>query len=175
LPTFPLTIILDNVRSASNVGVIFRVAETAGVKEIITCGFTPHPPNPKLLKTALGAVEYVPTRHFDSTAQALETLQAEGVTVWACETTSDSELYSNVEYPQNVGLIFGNEVIGVDTDVLTLCPKTLKIPMFGIKNSLNVGTAMSVLVFEVLRQWGHFPSRSPACAGPKVEEQSSGV
>eukprot|EP00667_Euglena_gracilis_P019019 EG_transcript_20315 len=89
LQTFPLTIVLDNVRSAENVGMMFRVAETAGVAELITCGFTPHPPNPKLLKTALSAAEYVPTRHFPSTAAAVRALRAEGVEVWACETTAD--------------------------------------------------------------------------------------
>jgi 23S rRNA (guanosine2251-2'-O)-methyltransferase len=161
LRTFPLTIVLDNIRSAENVGVMFRIAETAGVREVITCGFTPHPPEAKLLKTALGAAEYVRTRHFPSTAQAIDALEREGIPVWACETTAGAEPYAAVAFPDRLALVLGNEVIGVDTTVLERCTRTLRIPTFGLKNSLNVGTAMAVLVYEALRQWGAFPSRTP--------------
>ncbi|KAL1523650.1 hypothetical protein AB1Y20_018585 [Prymnesium parvum] len=153
LPRHPLYIVLDNLRSAANVGNIFRAAEAARVSEVLTCGITPTPPDPKLLKTAVGAAKYVKHSHFSSTAQAVAQLQARGIAVWAVETTENAKLYCTTDMPQPVALVFGNEVIGVDTDVLHACDAVVEIPMHGVKNSLNVATAASILIWEALRQW----------------------
>lgn len=150
----PLKLVLDNVRSAYNVGSILRTAETAGCAEVICCGYTPVPPHEKLEKTAMGAEETVPTRHFSSTLAALKALRAEGFTVYAMETTSKSQCYSRVAYPPKTALVLGNEVTGVDTAVMDLCDGLVEIPTYGLKNSLNVASAAPVVVFEVLRQWG---------------------
>ena len=160
--------LLDNVRSAYNVGSIFRTADTANCAEVITCGFTPHPPNPKLAKTAFGALESVPTRHEESTLHAIRALQAQGVTVYAMETTDRSRSYCDVAFPRpsqgddggggggggGVALVLGNEEIGVDTAVMAAVDGLIEIPTFGFKNSLNVASAASIVVYEVLRQWG---------------------
>ena len=150
-PHHPLYIVLDNLRSAANVGNIFRAAEAARVTEVFTCGITPTPPDSKLLKTAVGAAEYVRHSHVASTAQVVATLQAHGVAVWAVETTQGARLYTDGHMPTPLALVFGNEVIGVDTDVLRSCDAVVEIPMHGVKNSLNV------------RRVGPHPRRAAHC------------
>ncbi len=117
LEPFPLILILDNVRSVYNVGSIFRSSETARLQEVVTCGITPHPPHEKLSKTALSSVEYVASRHFDSTLEAVKTLKAEGVQVYGMETTSKSVSYAQARYPKPSALILGNELTGICTQV----------------------------------------------------------
>ena len=151
----PVHVVLDNVRSAYNVGSIFRSADTAAVAEVITCGFTPHPPHPKLAKTGFGAVDHVPTRHFESTQAALHALRSEGVAIAAMETTERSVNYAQLDFPPTgVALILGNEEVGVDTAVLEMCDEIVEIPTLGTKNSLNICSAATVVLYEILRQWG---------------------
>ena len=154
LPKHPLHLILDNLRSAFNVGSIFRTADTARVARILTCGYTAHPPHPKLEKTALGTLDYIHTDHFDTTVAAVESLRGQGTPVWALETTSRSKTFTSVTYPRPLALILGNEALGVSRDVLDLSDELVEIPMYGFKNSLNVAAACAVVVFEILRQWG---------------------
>ena len=150
---FPLLLILDNVRSAANVGNILRAAEAARVQHVHCCGITPTPPNAKVLKTALGAAAYVPHSHHANTLELVRELKAAGVTVWAAETTSRSVRYSELRMPQPLALVLGNELIGVDTQVQECCDELVMLPCHGVKNSLNVATACSVLLWEALRQW----------------------
>lgn len=149
----PVTLVLDNIRSAFNVGSMFRTAETAGIAEIVTCGITPHPPHPKLRKTAFTSVDVVPTRHFDGTISALESLKKEGYTVVVLETTSRSQHYAKIAYPKKIALVMGNEITGVDTRVIETADIVVEIPTYGIKNSLNVASVAPIVIFEVLRQW----------------------
>lgn len=153
LPKHPLYLVLDNLRSAFNVGSIFRTADTARLVRVITCGYTAHPPHPKLDKTALGTLDYVATEHFDSTLEAVLSLQQQGIPVWALETTSRSQVYTSLPYPRPLAVVLGNEALGVDRGVLERCDELIEIPMFGFKNSLNVAAAAAVVVFEALRQW----------------------
>ncbi len=152
LPRAPLTIVLDNLRSAFNVGSIFRLCDTMRAAELILCGYTAHPPHRKLEKTSLGTIDYVPWRHIDSTRDAVRDLQAHGIPVWAVETASHAVRYDRAAYPAPVALVFGNEALGVDRAVLALCDGCVQIPTFGYKNSLNVATAVAVVGYEVLRQ-----------------------
>ena len=154
LPKSPIHIVLDNLRSAFNVGSVFRLADTARVESVITCGYTAHPPHPRLEKTALGTVDYVPHAHFDATEEALSWLQRRQIPVWALETTSHSHSYTEVAFPKPVALLLGNEALGLDPQLLHSCDRIVEIPVFGFKNSLNVASACAVAVFEVLRQWG---------------------
>ena len=153
LPKRPIHLVLDRLRSAFNVGSVFRTAETARLAEVITCGYTAHPPHPKLTKTSLGTLEYVPTRHFGDTAEAVAALRGQGVAVWALETTSVSRPYARVSYPRPVAIVLGNEALGVGEDVLQAWDDVIEIPMHGYKNSMNVACACAVVVFEILRQW----------------------
>lgn len=149
----PVAFLLDNLRSAFNVGSIFRTAETGGVKEIVTAGITPHPPNPKLRKTAFSAVDVVASTHFEDVMKAVEYLKSNGYKIAVMETTEGSQTYTDVEYPHNTVLVVGNELTGVDTRVIELADMVIQIPTYGIKNSLNVASAAPIVLYEVLRQW----------------------
>lgn len=153
LPKHPLYLVLDNLRSAFNVGSIFRAADAARIAAVYTCGYTAHPPHAKLDKTALGTLEYIETRHFATTIEAVEDLRKREIPVWALETTSQSRCYTETEYPKPLALIVGNEALGIDHAVLGRCDELVEIPMYGYKNSLNVAAASAVLAFDVLRQW----------------------
>lgn len=149
----PLSLVLDNLRSAENVGAIFRAAEAAGLQHVYCCGITPVPPHPRLLKTALGSAERVRHSHRPVTLPLVRELRAQGVTVWAAETTARSRLYTALPMPSPLALVLGNERIGVDTQVLDEADAVVALPMLGVKNSLNVATACTVLLWEALRQW----------------------
>ncbi|KAJ1625635.1 Alpha/beta knot methyltransferase, partial [Pavlovales sp. CCMP2436] len=150
-----LTLVLDNMRSAENTGTIFRLAECAGLTEIITCGITPSPPHPALLKTAMGTDQRVRTRHIPSTLDAVAQLQAEGMRVCAAETAGGSaSLFKlGAENPAKMG---GSQLLSPPLAIIlgTGGGGVVHLPTFGQKNSLNVATCASVLVYEILRQWG---------------------
>ena len=153
LEKHPLLLVLDNLRSAFNVGSIFRCADAARLAGVYTCGYTAHPPHLKLDKTALGTLNYVPTLHFDSTEKAIMHLSKKGIPCWGLETTSHSMNYTETKYPSTLAIILGNEALGIQPEVLGVCEQLIQIPMYGYKNSLNVANAASVVTFEVLRQW----------------------
>ena len=151
---------LDNVRSAENVGSIFRSADCGRCLEVVTCGFTPNPlSTAKLAKTAFGAEAAVAHRHFESTKAAVEELKAAGVSVWALETVDGAAPYAAAPLPPGafdgpgVALVLGNEVTGVDGAVLPLVDAVVEIPTFGTKNSMNVACAATTVIFDVLRRW----------------------
>jgi len=174
-PVRPLHLVLDNLRSAENVGAIFRAAEAARCEHIHLCGFSPGPPDARVLKTALGAAEYVAHSHSPSTMVAIRKLQREGIAVWACETIDGAPLHWDVLHPRPLALVLGNESIGVDTQVLDACDMVVQIPCFGVKNSLNVATAASVLVWEALRQWDCRPETPPAAELRRPETHGAGM
>mmetsp|Transcript_3560 Transcript_3560/g.7225 ORF Transcript_3560/g.7225 Transcript_3560/m.7225 type:complete len:454 (-) Transcript_3560:33-1394(-) len=159
----PITIILDNVRSAHNVGNILRLAETSQVDTVRLCGMTPRPPHPKVLKTAMGSAEYVSLGADDdgttnlSTLRTVLDLKAKGVLIFGVETTKNATSLWNAPIPSDenipVAYIFGNELIGVDVDVLRECDSIISIPTYGIKNSLNIANCVSVVLWETLRRW----------------------
>jgi tRNA G18 (ribose-2'-O)-methylase SpoU len=156
--THPLVLVLDNIRSAFNVGSMFRTAETAGLQEIVTCGITAHPPHPKLRKTAFSAADTVPSRHFDDIVTAITALRSEGYHIVVMETTSLSHRYTEMSYPRKTALVVGNEITGVDPRIIELADAVTEIPTFGCKNSLNVAAAAPIVIFEVLRQWNVEPT-----------------
>ncbi len=149
----PIRIVLDNLRSAFNVGSIFRTSEGAGVEWIHLCGITPYPPNPKLEKTARGAEALVPWSHHIDTMEAVRLLRTRGYTLAALELTDRSVDYRSLPFPQPIALIVGHEVAGVTRPVLEEADAIVEIPLRGIKNSLNVATSFGVVLFEILRQW----------------------
>ena len=187
-----IAIVLDNLRSAHNVGSIFRVAETSGVAHVLTCGITAHPPHNKLAKTAMGSDKFVPTRHFKTTADAVAHCRDElGMRVLALETTnvsvccfdrdslrtgvavggSEPAAGCGTETDQRhssagLAIVVGNEALGVADDVLDAVDGIVEIPTYGFKNSMNVSNATAVVVFEAIRQWRFDHSRptDPAAA-----------
>ena len=149
----PVVLVLDNVRSAFNVGSMFRTSDTAGVTELITCGITCKPPHPKLLKTAMQSVHYVPTRHFDDVVECVKHLKADGYHIVVMETTTKSQHYARVKYPKKTALICGNELTGVCVQVMEMADQIVEIPMHGVKNSLCVSSAVPVVLFAIVDQF----------------------
>ncbi|MBN1576025.1 MAG: RNA methyltransferase [Chitinispirillaceae bacterium] len=150
LPKNPLYIILDNLRSAFNVGAVFRLCDGMRVSGLYLCGYTAAPPHVKLEKTSLGTTGYVPWKRFATTMEAVNHLKGRGITVWAAETTSHSVDYRTAAFPRELGIVFGNEALGVDEAVLTACDMLIEIPLFGFKNSINVATSCAVIGFKAL-------------------------
>lgn len=146
-------IVLDNIRSAFNVGSIFRSADGAGsVKKIYLCGMTTDIDNPKLDKTALGATEMIPSEHYDTTLEAIEELRENGIPIYSVELTDDAENFQQIEYPNKIALVFGHEKRGVDQDILSRVDKKIYIPMRGKKESLNVANCASIILYEITRE-----------------------
>jgi len=153
IPRNPVHVVLDNIRSAFNVGSIFRTADAGAVAHLHLSGMTAYPPNLKLAKTALGATDYVPWTHRRHSVEALDWLDAEGIPCYAVETTANAPPHTAIAWPQPVAIVFGNEVTGVSPEVLGRCADTVQIPMGGYKNTINVATAFGIVLFEILRQW----------------------
>ncbi len=152
LPKHPIYIILDNLRSAFNVGSIFRTCETARVEKIILCGYTAYPPHNKLEKTSMGTLPYVEWEHFPSTEEAIDSMKKKNITVLALETSKKGLSIFDFNFPSPVALILGNEAIGISESILNKVDGIVEIPLFGFKNSMNVASACAVAVFEVIRQ-----------------------
>jgi len=149
-----ITIILDHLRSAYNTGNIFRIAEAVHA-EIIGCGYTPLPPHPKLARTAIGTDAMVPFRHCETAQDAVKLLQSEGFTVLAVDNIESAVNVWNREYDYPLGLLFGNEALGIDPAALTLCDGAVKLPMFGEKSSINVGNSCAAVVYAILGKEHH--------------------
>lgn len=149
----PVHVVLDNIRSAFNVGSIFRTADAGAAAHMHLCGMTAYPPNAKLQKTALGAFDYVPWTHYEETGAAVEALRARDVPIIAVEAVADAPRHDVFAWPRPVAIVFGNEVTGVGQETLDGCDGVVRIPMRGHKNSVNVATAFGIVLFEVLRQY----------------------
>ena len=150
---FPLVTILEDIRSALNVGAIFRTSDGAGVEKLCLTGITPYPPHNRIPKTALGAVEMMDWEYQKDTVKIVKKLKEDGYTIVSVELSEDAQNYSKFEYPQKTALVFGNEIAGVSEEIQKLSDATVYIPMYGDKESLNVATTYGIMVYEVVRQW----------------------
>ncbi len=154
LPPSGLAVVLDNIRSAHNVGSAFRTADSFGIDRVFLCGISAVPPSAEIHKSALGAEDSVPWEHVDDTLEAVRRLQADGWTVVAVEQTVHSlKLGSGFhrEPGRKYALVFGNEVSGVRQDVVDACDLSLEIPQYGTKHSLNVSVSVGVVLWEMVR------------------------
>ncbi len=147
---FEMYMILDNIRSAFNVGGIFRTADATGVSEIHLCGYTPQPGNAKLEKTALGSTETVQWRSWATALEAIDDLQKRNIKVLALETAEPSLDLFQADLPMPIALVAGNEQLGLSHEVLSKCDACLSIPMYGRKNSLNVACAVSASLYHII-------------------------
>ena len=152
IPRRPVWTILDNLRSAFNVGSIIRTADCALLEKIYMCGITAHPPHKKLDKTSLGALPFVPCEHKGTVSEAIEALKAKGIPIFALELTNRSQLIWEIDFPIPIALVLGNEALGVSPEVLSLADEIVEIPMLGYKNSINVAVAFGIVVYEIQRQ-----------------------
>lgn len=151
-PRRPLYLVLDNLRSAFNVGSIFRTAETLGCEGILLCGYTPGPESDGVRKTAMGTESLTPSRRFEKADEALAWLGGRGVPRLALETSPDSLSLYEGRLPGTCAFVVGNERFGLDFHTLRLCDEIRRIPLVGSKNSLNVASALSIACFEWHRQ-----------------------
>ena len=147
-------VVLDNVRSAQNVGAFFRTGDAFAVARIALCGITATPPSREIHKTALGAEQTVPWEHFDSTVACVEALRAEGWTVLAVEQVEGASMLDDFVPRPGVkyALVFGNEVDGVAQPVVDLCDGALEIPQAGTKHSINVSVSGGVVLWQFFCQ-----------------------
>ena len=150
MPRPEIHIVLDRLRSAHNVGNIFRLADAVGANEIVCCGYTAAPPHPKLVKTAMGADNTVPFRSFPTAADALRELKAEGCKAVAVETLETACDAWKFDYPDKIALLLGNEALGISPDALELCDAAVSLPMFGTKVSINVGNCAAVVLYMIV-------------------------
>ena len=153
LPPSGLVVVLDNIRSAHNVGSAFRTSDSFGIDKVFLCGISAVPPSAEIHKSALGAEDSVPWEHVDDTLEAVRRLQDDGYTVIAVEQTVHSrKLGTFVREPgRRYALIFGNEVTGVRQDVVDAADFALEIPQYGTKHSLNVSVSVGVVLWEMVR------------------------
>jgi 23S rRNA (guanosine2251-2'-O)-methyltransferase len=149
----PVVIVLDNIRSMHNVGSVFRTADAFLMKAIYLCGYTPQPPHRDIHKTALGATETVEWRYYPGAARAVQELRAEGYSIFAIEQVEKSiplNQFKSHEFGK-LAVIFGNEVSGIEEEVLKLCDGYIEIPQFGMKHSLNISVAAGIVLWEMIR------------------------
>lgn len=147
----PLIIIADNVRSMHNVGSIFRTSDAFLVEKIYLCGITPTPPHREIQKTALGATESVDWQYAENTLDVVNQLKKEGWTILALEQTTNSVMLDElkVEKGEKIAIVLGNEVDGVNQEVINLCHKAVEIPQFGTKHSFNVSVSCGIMLWQV--------------------------
>lgn len=153
-PTINCEVLLDNIRSTFNVGAIFRSADGVGFKKIHLCGITPSPENIKVHKTALGSENTISYFKHLNGYELVKDLKKVGYRIWAIEKTNQAQSIFDYELKINdvpTLLIVGNEIIGIDPDILELSDAHLNIPMVGIKNSLNVAIAFGIAAYSLTR------------------------
>ena len=147
----PIIIILDNIRSAHNVGSIFRTCDAFLINEIILCGITATPPNNEIRKTALGSTESVDWRYFDNIEEAVLSLKKEGFQIISIEQADKSLKLEKFSTKKNekYAFIFGNEIKGIDQKIIDISDNIIEIPQFGTKHSLNVSVSAGIVIWDV--------------------------
>jgi tRNA G18 (ribose-2'-O)-methylase SpoU len=149
----PIVVVLDNVRSANNVGSIFRTSDAFLVEHMYLCGITSTPPNKDIQKTALGAQLSVPWTYAQSTVEQVCNLKQQGYRIIAVEQAQGSIMLQNFKLQSNekIVLIMGNEVFGVSNEVMALCDACIEIPQFGTKHSFNVAVTFGMVLWEICK------------------------
>lgn len=149
----PIIVVLENVRSAYNVGSVFRTADAFLIEAIYICGYTAYPPHKEIKKTALGADETVRWKHFKNIAEAIAEIKGMGYKVYAAEQAVDSYKLHAIDYEQDekIAVVFGNEVTGVEQSTIEQCEGCIEIPQLGMKHSLNISVAAGIVLWELVR------------------------
>lgn len=150
-----LRIVLHNVRSMHNVGAAFRSADAFGIPELLLCGFTPSPPRPEISKTAIGAEEFVDWKLFKNGPLLFDQLKSAGFHIIGIEQTANSIHLPDYDPPadKKLCLVFGNEVTGIDKEILSYIDAFVDIPQYGHKHSLNVSVAVGVTLYGFLQKF----------------------
>lgn len=152
-PKLPVNILLDNIRSALNVGAIFRTCDAANIHKLYLGGITPYPPHNKIPKTALGASETVDWEHVTNINSKISELREQGNKIISVEISPKSKNIYTYEFDFPSVIIFGHEIFGVSKDILNQSDMVVHLPMYGSKESLNVATTVGIVLYEVVRQF----------------------
>ena len=149
---FPIVVMLDNIRSMNNVGSAFRTSDAFLVEKLILTGITAQPPHRDIHKTALGATDSVSWEYYESSIEAVEQLRSEGYKIFAVEQVENSIMLDDFtpDPSEKYCLVFGNEVMGVDQEVIDQADGCLEIPQFGTKHSLNISVSIGVVLWDLL-------------------------
>lgn len=152
----PLTVLLDDIRSLHNVGSVFRTSDAFRVERVMLCGITATPPSAEIHKTALGAEDVVEWQYFSDTMQAVEVLRSEGYAIYSIEQVDGSIPLQQFKAKAGVryAVILGNEVKGVQQQVVDASDGSIEIPQFGTKHSLNVSVTAGMVIWEFARKLG---------------------
>ena len=150
---FPIIVVLENIRSAYNVGSVFRTSDAFLIEAIYIVGYSAKPPHKEIKKTALGAEETVTWKYFKTTNEAIDELKDKKYKVYAVEQAEGSYKLHSANFRQNekIAMIFGNEVTGIEQSTIHLCDGCIEIPQFGMKHSLNIATAAGVVLWELVK------------------------
>jgi len=149
----PITIVLDNVRSALNVGSVFRTSDAFLIENIILCGITATPPDKEIRKAALGSTDSVKWEFFVNTIDAVKKLKAEGYHIIGVEQADKSTMLNDISLPKKpIAIIMGNEVNGVAQEAIDICNAVIEIPQFGTKHSLNISVTAGIVIWELWRK-----------------------
>ena len=143
-------VVADNLRSVYNVGSLFRVCDCLGVGELILCGISPDPGHPNMAKTALGTTSKVKWSKRDNTAEAIRELKSKGYSIYGLETAEPSDSVFEADFCIPLALVVGNEALGIDPAVLRICDRIVYLPVLGWKNSLTVGVATSITLYQII-------------------------
>ena len=149
----PVIAVLENIRSAYNVGSVFRTADAFLLESIYLTGYTCVPPHKEIKKTALGAEDSVEWKHFANAGEAIDALKKSGYKVYAVEQVVNSLSLEKIEFDRDekIAVIFGNEVTGVEQETIAKADGYIEIPQLGMKHSLNIATAAGVVLWEIVR------------------------
>ena len=154
----PIVVVLDNLRSQNNIGSVFRTADAFRIQGVFLCGITSAPPHREIHKTALGATDSVDWFYRPTTLAAVKELQASGYTILAVEQTHES-IYLNDYQPvigNNLAIVFGNEVNGIDEEILPYMQHCIEIPQYGTKHSINVSVAVGIVIWDLFGKIKNF-------------------
>jgi len=154
LDKLPLVVVLDHIRSLNNVGSVFRTADAFRVKKIVLCGITAVPPDPEIHKTALGAENSVEWEYYNDTKEAVLELQSKDYIVLAIEQVRGSMMLDTLVLDKNkkYAVVLGNEVKGVQQEVVDICNGCVELPQYGTKHSLNVSVTAGIVIWDFFKQ-----------------------
>lgn len=153
LDKFPVVVVLDSIRSLHNVGSIFRTCDALKIEKVVLCGLTACPPHKEIHKTALGATETVKWEYFKEVMEAVHSLKEEGFAIIAAEQAEETVMLQdlNKKSHSKMAFVFGNEVFGVNQEVISSSDFVLEIPQFGTKHSFNVAVSAGVILWEAVK------------------------
>jgi tRNA G18 (ribose-2'-O)-methylase SpoU len=149
----PVTVVLENIRSAFNIGGIFRTGECVGIEEIVLCGYSATPQSDNVSRSAMGCEKLISWTQHRRTSSVISQLKEKGRTVLALETLGEAPSHHETELPFPCAVLLGNERFGLNRTTLAEADMVVKIPTYGGKNSLNVVSAFAVWAYEARRQW----------------------